>query len=65
MTVACRHCLAVVEIDVTPAQVTAWQAGGLIQRVMPELTPNEREMLMTGTCGHCWRRMFGDPEDDE
>ncbi len=36
------------EIDVTEEQIKTWENGQLIQNVMPELTPDEREFLMTG-----------------
>jgi hypothetical protein len=31
-----------------------WQSGTLIQFALPELTDDEREMLMTGTHPVCW-----------
>ena len=36
------------DLDITPAQIDAWQNGALIQDAMPELTAEEREFLMTG-----------------
>lgn len=36
------------DLDVTSEQLDEWEAGGLIQNVMPNLTPTEREFLMTG-----------------
>jgi len=50
-------------IDVSYAQVVAWENGGeLIQNAMPNLTDNEREFLMTGITPEEWDDMFG-PED--
>lgn len=31
-----------------------WKAGELVQNVWPEMTPDEREQLITGICGKCW-----------
>ena len=42
------HSINELEIDVTPEQLKAWEDGELIQDVMPNLTPDEREFLMTG-----------------
>jgi hypothetical protein len=39
----------------------AWCGGVFIQKALPELTADEREMLMTGYCRGCWNKMF--PED--
>jgi len=35
-------------IDVTEKQITLWMEGALIQNVMPNLTPTEREFIKTG-----------------
>jgi hypothetical protein len=40
-----------------------WQAGELIQNAMPELSADDREQLISGTCGACWDRLF--PSEDE
>ena len=36
-----------------------------IQDIFPYLTPAERELLISGICGECWKRMFPEPEDFE
>jgi hypothetical protein len=36
-----------------------WQAGEHIQSVFPELTADEREELISGTCAPCWDKQFG------
>lgn len=36
------------KMPVTPEQIRDWQAGGLIQKVMPQITPAQREFLKTG-----------------
>ena len=46
------------EIDVTPEQLAAWQAGTLIQRAMPHLTADEREFIMTGITASEWDELF-------
>ena len=35
-----------------------------IQDLFPYLSPDERELLISGTCNECWNEMFGG-EDDE
>ena len=42
--------------------VTAWENGELIQNAMPYLSADEREVLISGTCGPCFDRMFGGEE---
>ena len=53
------------EIDVTHKQLEDWRAGkGLIQDVMPNLTPDEREFLMTGATANEWDEMIGSGEEE-
>ena len=46
------------EIDVSEKQITLWMEGELIQNVMPNLSPNEREFLMTGITPAEWDEAF-------
>ena len=44
-------------IEVSEKQITLWMEGELIQNVMPNLTPTEREFLMTGITPSEWHEM--------
>ena len=46
------------EIDVSEKQIALWREGALIQDVMPNLTPDEREFIMTGIIPAEWNEMF-------
>jgi len=47
------------EIDCTPAQLARYEAGGvLIQNCFPNLSPAEREFIMTGYTDADWKLMF-------
>jgi hypothetical protein len=46
------------EIDVTEEQLQQWEAGGLIQNVMPHLSPSDREFIMTGSTDEEWDSAF-------
>jgi|TARA_R110002050_G_scaffold197814_1_gene332633 hypothetical protein len=46
------------EIDVSEKQITLWMEGALIQDVMPDLSPDEREFLMTGITPAEWDEAF-------
>jgi hypothetical protein len=52
------------EINVTEEQVNRWQTGELIQDVMPNLSADDREFLMTGSTPDEWNEAFGGDEDD-
>ena len=55
------HSVNELEIDVTPEQLKAWEDGECIQNVMPHLTPDEREFLMTGITEDEWDETFNEP----
>ena len=45
------------DIDVTPAQIDAWEQGMLVQSAMPDLSADEREFIMTGITPNEWEEM--------
>ena len=47
----------VMDIDVTPTQIASWEKGLLIQTAMPDLSPDEREFIMTGITPNEWEGM--------
>jgi|LauGreDrversion2_6_1035139.scaffolds.fasta_scaffold102186_2 hypothetical protein len=53
------------EIDVTIAQILAWEEGELIQNAMPQLSADDREFVKTGITGEEWDQLFGGAEDVE
>ncbi|MDQ3398543.1 MAG: hypothetical protein M3511_12390 [Deinococcota bacterium] len=52
--------LNTMNLPLTPEQVEAWRAGALIQDIMPHLSAQEREFLVSGVTPEEWRRVFGD-----
>lgn len=47
------------EIDVTQEQLERWQSGeDLIQNIMPNLSPDDREFIMTGITPEEWDDSF-------
>ena len=47
-------------LNISTQQYNAWKNGALIQNVMPHLTPDEREFLISGIMPDEWDEMFGD-----
>ena len=64
-TPPCCCCGRLGEILVSVDGYAAWRDGTLIQDAMPELAPEYREQLMTGTHPACWDAMFGNEEEDD
>lgn len=47
------------EINVTEEQLRNWKAGVVIQKAMPNVSPDEREFIMTGITPQEWEDTFG------
>lgn len=66
--VRCRQCKSLVRLAMPESGWQAYKAGELIQRALPTLTADEREILISGFCGPCYDKLFdddgADPEDD-
>lgn len=60
LEVACPVCGKVSEISVEVNDYIDWQNGKLTQNAFPYLSASEREMLISGICGNCWGKMFGE-----
>ena len=57
------------EFDITEEQYNAWKCGALIQNVMPHLSDDEREFLISGATAEEWEAFneeadYGDYEDE-
>jgi len=52
------------EINVTQDQLDKWKAGMLIQDAMPNISPDDREFIMTGITPEEWKENFGDKEEE-
>lgn len=55
----CFTCNNVFEIAVNKNDYYAWKRGTLIQNAFPYLTADDRELLISHTCGKCFDAMFG------
>ena len=56
--IICPFCCEAHTVKVNLAQYKAWQNGELIQNAMPDLTPTEREQLISGLCPKCQAEIF-------
>lgn len=61
--VKCPHCSAFTEVVAPTEAFRRWRNGEYIQDVLPELSDDDREALISGLCPDCWDEVFG--EDDE
>jgi len=49
-------------VTVLVSEFENWENGELIQKAFPELSADDRELLLTGICSKCWNEIFGDDD---
>ncbi len=45
-------------VELPTEQYEAWVNGAHIQNVAPQLTPEQREILISGICPKCWDKIW-------
>jgi len=63
LNAVCVRCGETTTITANVSDVVAWQEGELIQDVLGYLSKEERELLISKTCGKCFDEMFPGLED--
>jgi hypothetical protein len=58
VTEHCRSCQHQITVEVEQDDLDRWEAGELIQNVMPYLSAEEREFLISRICPNCWNELF-------
>ena len=64
MNLQCVHCDETYQINLNYEDVQAWKDGTLIQDALPYLNADQRELLISKTCGPCFDKMFGGDFDE-
>ena len=67
LQVTCVACFEAKQLTVSTAQLRELRSPNRrnIQEVLPDMAAPERELLISGTCGVCWTRMFSGAESEE
>ena len=62
----CNYCGILYTILANSEDVEKWLSDDevYIQDILAYLSPAERELMISGTCGNCWKNMYG-PDIDE
>lgn len=59
LTETCNVCNTDHTITLKSGQYDDWKSGTPIQVAMPTVSPDDRELLISGICGICFDNMFG------
>jgi hypothetical protein len=64
LQIMCRRCKKTIEIEIDRIKYEVWKRGNgpYIQELFPELTPDERELMVSNTCGPCFDELYKEPE---
>ena len=65
LTIECPFCGAEHEVVVSESAYYAYIGGELAQVAFPNLTPTEREQIISHLCPECQAKVFGSEEDEE
>ena len=61
-TPPCMGCGSTTEMLLEADKVRRYTRGEFVQKIWPELSTSERELIMTGTHSECWDKMFKEEE---
>lgn len=54
----CKSCDYEVHIPITEDQLSQYKNGEPIQKVLPNVSPDDRELFISGLCGKCFDKIF-------
>lgn len=64
-TSPCLGCGLTTWFFMTEEELHRWKSGEHVQTIFPTWSPEDREMLISGTCPDCWEEMWAEEEEDE
>lgn len=66
ISVQCKYCLRMCDVAVDLQQIKEWIGrGDLIQDFFPDLSAEDREVLLSQTCDECWQKLFAALDEEE
>ena len=64
LKIKCPFCGELTEVTVTALDYVAYTSGELAQKAFPYLSPDERELIISGMCPDCQSKFFGSDEEE-
>lgn len=64
-TKTCCVCDKFDVLTLNRSAVESWQSGEYVQVAFPDMSADDRELLISGTHSECWDKLFPREEDDE
>lgn len=63
ITKECPFCKELHSVTVPDEGLEKYRMGAYVQVAFPDLSADEREILISGTCGPCWDTYMKGPDD--
>ncbi len=60
LNITCNLCDDTKELIIYEEDYQRFQAGTKVQLAFPYLSADDRELLISGTCGECFDKLFGE-----
>lgn len=64
-SITCRKCGKTFEFPIFKEDLERFEKGEGIQYVMPYVSREYRELLISAICRECWDKLFGYDDDDD
>jgi hypothetical protein len=64
ISIRCIICGNTSDLIVNEKGYDRWKSGELIQNALPELSNDERELLISKCCEKCFDSLLGEDEDE-
>lgn len=64
-SITCLMCHKRYPVSAPAEQFAAWESGVLAQRAFPGMSEDDRELLISQTCGTCFDAMFEGLDEEE
>ncbi|MDQ0418783.1 asparagine synthetase A [Croceifilum oryzae] len=58
LDVTCFKCETTFSLEVLPSSLDQYEAGALVQNAFPYLSEDDRELIISRTCGACFIEIF-------
>lgn len=58
VSVPCKSCKDFIPLEASESSWVWFELGALVQDAFPDMSPSERELLVSGICGDCFDAMF-------
>ena len=65
LAIKCPHCSKINNIYMSKKKYDEYiNQKDLIQNIFPDITPQEREILISGICPDCWNEIFSNNDEE-